>query len=126
MDHVDIGVAGEEGVHRSAAAAVVVIVIADQVSTWRQDRVWSDDFSLWSQAVKVSPDSVYALNNLGALYGNKGQLAKAFELIGRAAENPYYQEAQLNMARIYQHLGQKERAAFYSQRARNPHATPVE
>lgn len=108
---------------RWSALAVCVLILA--LLTWRQDQTWRDELSLWSHAVKVSPDSVYALNNLGAEYGNMGQIAKALELVGRAAQNPFYKGAQLNMARIYEHLGQRERAAFYYQRAGNPHAAPV-
>ena len=102
--------------------ALCLCVIALAALTWHQNRVWHDESTLWSHAVEVSPESVYALNNLGVLYNRRGDVPTALKLIGKAAENPFYQNAQSNMASLYDYLGQKERAAFYRQRAKNPHA----
>lgn len=105
----------------AAIGAAVVLVLACGVLTWRQNRVWSSDYALWSRAVAVSPDSVYALNNLGVVYGRQKDWARAVELLTRAAANPYYREAQENLARLHAWLGNAEEAALYRQRARNPH-----
>ena len=103
-------------------AFTVLVLLA--VLTWRQARVWVDEAALWHRAVEVSPDSVYALNNLGVIYGRQKDMQRALELITRAAANPYYREAQENMARLHARLGNAEEAKRYQQRAQNPHAAP--
>lgn len=92
------------------------------VLTWQQNRVWKDQFSLWQQAARVSPQSSVALNNFGVQLFKVGQPGKGLELIERAAQNPYYYEANLNAMSIYQRKGNREKADFYRQRANDPHA----
>lgn len=109
------------GLGRWRHAPVAALLVVLSFLTWQQNRVWKDEFSLWSQAVAVSPDSVYALNNLGVMYGRQGDMEKAFALIGKAAENPFYAEAQLNMGRLYQWRGDQQKALHYMRRGQNPH-----
>jgi hypothetical protein len=100
-------------------SVAVLLVLA--VLTWQQNKVWRNSVTLWEQAVQVSPDSAYALNALGAYVYERGEVARAFRLVERAAENPYFYEAQLNMADLYKRHGDPERAEYYYRRARNPH-----
>lgn len=80
--------------------------------TWQQNQVWATPLTLWSQAVKVAPESTSALNNLGGAYLELGQPEKSIEYFQRAARNfdnpmPWY-----NLGRVYEQLGDREKAIF--------------
>lgn len=92
------------------------------VLTWQQNQVWRNPMSLWSKAVKVSPDSSYALNYLGTVYWEKGDIAKALHYLHKAAENVYYPEAQYNLGWMYEKLGDQKRAQFFYGRGKMPHS----
>jgi len=93
-----------------AIIGTVSLTVALVCLTWTQNRVWASNITLWEHAVKVSPESTAALNNVGAAYMEKGDWDKALVYFGRAARNftdpmPYY-----NMGWIYEQKGQVEKA----------------
>jgi hypothetical protein len=59
------------------------------ILSWQQTRVWHDSFTLWSQAVKVSPASSYALNNLGNCYLQEGDWVNAERYFSFATANQF-------------------------------------
>ncbi|WP_432821838.1 hypothetical protein [Trichloromonas sp.] len=87
-------------------------LLACGLLTWQQNRVWATPLSLWSQAVRVAPESTSALNNLGGAYLQLGQLEKSLEYFHKAARNfdnpmPWY-----NLGRVYEQLGDRDKAIF--------------
>lgn len=96
---------------RIALLAALVVVLS--LLTWRQNGVWHSRMTLWGQAVKVNPESTTALNNLGSVYKQRGELQKALEYYKRAADNfndpmPYF-----NLGEVYEELGNRDKALFY-------------
>jgi len=78
--------------------------------TWQQNRTWATPLSLWTQAVRVNPESTSALNNLGGAYLQLGQPQKSLEYFHKAAANfdnpmPWY-----NLGRVYEQLGERDKA----------------
>lgn len=71
--------------------SAVVLVLA--ILTWQQNMVWRSPLSLWSQAVKVSPESSYALGFLGMVYIEQRQPRLALPLLRKAAQNRFNPEA---------------------------------
>lgn len=97
---------------RSVKISFLVLIFGAFVFlTWTQNKVWASRLTLWTQAVKVSPESTTALNNLGSVYMLTGELDKALVYYKRAAKNfsdpmPYY-----NIGWIYEQKGDVEKAA---------------
>ena len=88
-----------------AIALLAVTVVCLSLLTWQQNRVWATPFSLWSQAVRVSPEASYALNNLGYQYLERGEFAAAKELFERALRNPYNPNPHDNLGWILEKEG---------------------
>lgn len=94
------------------AAMLLVTVLA--VLCWQQNRVWLSVESLWTQAVKVSPNSSFALNNLGNVYLLRGELLPAKELYERSATvDPVNPTAFYNLGLIYERAGMQSLAVEY-------------
>jgi len=75
----------------------------------KQNRVWASPETLWNQAVKVSPTSSFALNNLGNVYLLKGNLFKAREFYLEAAtRNPSNPTSYYNLGMVYERTGNRE------------------
>ncbi|MDP2156359.1 MAG: tetratricopeptide repeat protein, partial [Nitrospirota bacterium] len=70
------------------------------VLTVQRNHAWKDDYSLWSDTVKKSPDSDVAHNNLGDAYEQKGRLDDALrEYESAISLNPMYMDAYENRFR---------------------------
>lgn len=88
---------------RALAIAVAFLVPAASVAlvpaTWGQVKIWRDDETLWSHAVRFDPASAIALSNLGAALRAQGRLDEAVEHSRRALLlKPDLPEANLNLA----------------------------
>jgi len=96
-----------------AAAALLLVVVPLSVLTWRQNQVWQSPWSLWSKAVEVSPGASFALNNLGYLSMQKGDVETAIQLFLKAADNPYNPNPLDNLGWLYEKLGEHQKAVNY-------------
>ena len=89
----------------------MVVVGLYSVGTINRNNVWHDNFNLWSDTVKKSPDSATPHNNLGLAYAHQGQLDKAIAEFQTASRvNPDYADAHNNLGLAYAHQGQLGRA----------------
>lgn len=95
------------------AAGVLIVLLAGL--TWRQNRVWATQESLWSHAAAVNPTSSFALNNVGNIHYLRGELAAAYDYYSRAVKaNPLNPSAQYNMGMVFEKVGDLPRAfQFY-------------
>jgi hypothetical protein len=97
------------------ATAALCILLPLTVLTWRQNAVWRSAETLWSQAVSVSPDASFALNNLGNVYFLKGQILEAKKLYEKTTRiDPSNATAWYNLGMIYENAGLTQEALqFY-------------
>jgi len=96
---------------RALAAVTAVLCIALGALTLRQARAYQDEETLWSESLRKNPDASLALNSLGRLLGQRGELAEALPLFVRAAEvDPTNREAWRNAGLILDMQGEPERA----------------
>lgn len=65
---------------------LILLALALALPTWLRTREWRDDFSLFSALVRVDPASVNGHYNLGGIYQERGDLAKAQEHWQRTVE----------------------------------------
>ncbi|TWT46261.1 Tetratricopeptide repeat protein [Phycisphaerae bacterium RAS1] len=78
-----------------AAWAAIIALLAGL--TWRQTGVWHDTASLWTHAVRVSPDSSNAQNGYGYVLMTAGRLDEAIPHFREAVRiRPGNREAHLN------------------------------
>jgi len=94
---------------RAAVGITVVFLMVIgvySVSTIIRNNIWKDDFTLWTDTVKKSPDSEDARNNLANAYASKGLLDMAIAECQAALRlNPNYAEAYNNLGVAYASKG---------------------
>jgi tetratricopeptide (TPR) repeat protein len=74
---------------RVLLAAALAVLVTCAVLSWQQNRVWQSPRTLWAHALKVSPESSFALNNMGNLTLERGDAKGAKDYYQRAARvNP--------------------------------------
>jgi len=80
-----LGGLGARVLRNGARAGIVLAVIASLLMVWysvetvRRNRVWRDNNSLWSDAVRKSPDNANIRGNLGYALYVEGELDEAIE-----------------------------------------------
>jgi len=75
--------AGNTG-RRGLAAAAVIVVLLSSVAAHAQVRTWQSSVTLWRHAVRATPDSYIAYENLAQAMRDRGQLDESLALYSRA------------------------------------------
>lgn len=108
------------GPARRIAGACLALTAALGVLTFQRQKVWHDEFSLWSDAARKNPNSVLVLNNLGLAHVNRGQSEEAFNCYARMLKvsgHPYDEAtARMNLGNLYSDEGQPEEALIQFRR----------
>jgi tetratricopeptide (TPR) repeat protein len=79
--------------------------------TIRQNKIWENSYTLWSDAVEKHPGSNTANALMGIVYMDLGMDEKAAEYLERAvAILPYDYESRNNLGIVYGRLGDREKA----------------
>ncbi len=103
-----------ENLPRAVRSITIVFIVIGALYTGEtitRNNVWQDNFNLWSDTVKKSPDSEIAHHNLGLAYRSKGQLDKAIEEYLTALWlNPKNARVHNNLGAAYASQGQLDRA----------------
>lgn len=101
-------------IYRTKGFALILfipIVLLLTTATCQRNRVWQDDFTLWADSVKKSPDKARPLSNLGKAYTEKGMVAEAIAACQKALKiDPDYAIAYNNLGNAYDKKGMAEEA----------------
>jgi len=90
---------------------LIILLIPLSIRTVVRNRDWKDQDTLWLATAKTSPSSPQNHNNLGDLYGRRGDNQKAIEEFKKAIElKPGYGDAYHNLANTYQQIEKKDLA----------------
>ena len=110
----------------ATVTTLVMLFLTFGVLTWKQNKVWNSPFTLYANAVRVSPHSAFALNNLGWEYYLRNDVQQSLNLLQKSSEvNPYLPMPLYNLASIYENLGDRQKALYYySQSLRRSHYMP--
>jgi tetratricopeptide (TPR) repeat protein len=88
-----------------------VTAVPFSFAAYNRNLVWKDAVALWHDAVKKSPGSYLAHNNLGSAYDKHGLIDEAVEEYKEALMiNPDYEKAHYNLGSAYARLGRIEEA----------------
>jgi tetratricopeptide (TPR) repeat protein len=94
-----------------AVIIILTIVSINTVLTYQRNNVWKNEYTLWDDCVKKSPNKVRSHNNRGIAYGELGQYQRAIEDYTEAIRlKPDDAEAYYNRGNAYANLGQQPRA----------------
>lgn len=89
----------------------ITILIALSVRTITRNIDWRNEDNLWIATGKTSPSSPNTHNNLGDVYGRRGDKQGALREFQKAIElKPNYGDAYHNLANTYVELGQIDKA----------------
>ncbi|MGD1075745.1 MAG: tetratricopeptide repeat protein, partial [Thermodesulfovibrionales bacterium] len=104
----------KEKLPRAVGSVTIVFTVIGglyTVATIARNNVWKDDFSLWSDTVKTSPDSFMGHYNLGMAYVSQGELDSAIAEFQTAIRlNPAYADAHYNLGLACASQGQWDSA----------------
>jgi len=106
--------------HRSVLFYVVLglLLLPLTARTIIRNSDWKNQDTLWLATAKTSPSSPQNHNNLGDLYGRRGNLERSAEEFQRAIElKPGYADAYHNLANTYQQMGRVDEAITNYQKA---------
>ncbi|MEI6764016.1 MAG: tetratricopeptide repeat protein [Bacteroidota bacterium] len=82
---------------RMVSVALLTLAGVYVVLTIMRNKVWKDEFSLWTNVLEHSPNKPRPLNNMGNALLDTGKANKAMEYFNRAiANNPFYEIAYYN------------------------------
>jgi len=91
--------------------ALVFIISAFSIATYKRNLIWRDDLVLWSDNVKKSPSKARPHYNLGSSYLLRGLTDKAIrEFLDAIQIDPGYSDAYLNLGVAYASIGVEEKA----------------
>ena len=105
---------------RSSSFYVILCLLLLPLTARTIDRNndWKNQDTLWLATAKTSPSSPQNHNNLGDLYGRRGDLERSAEEFKKAIElNPGYADAYHNLANTYQQMGRLDEAIENYQKA---------
>ncbi len=84
----------------------ILLLAAYSVATVSRNSDWRDDYTLYTDMIKKSPDAATPHNNLGHILSDKGSIDHAIEQYKLAlALNPDYVDAHNNLANAYYRKG---------------------
>ena len=91
--------------------SLILLLLFYSITTINRNKIWANNFVLWEETVKNSPDSSRAYNNRGNAYGKKGQYDQAIKDFNRAIElKPDDALAYNNRGNAYQYKGEYDQA----------------
>ncbi|OGF62354.1 MAG: hypothetical protein A2Y62_17030 [Candidatus Fischerbacteria bacterium RBG_13_37_8] len=102
----------------AAYAFLVIVIIVMTGLTIARNKVWKNDYSLFSSVISVVPDNAKAQYNLGALHFTEGNFKKSLENFRKTSEiYPEFYSAHLGVIHSYYNLNDLSSAITYAEHA---------
>jgi len=85
---------------------LAIILLLYSYMTVQRNRIWENDYTLWSDIVKKTPHKLRAFNNLGKVLAEMGRHQESIEQFNRGLQiNPQRIELLINRGIAYENLG---------------------
>lgn len=97
----------------SAVCAVVLLALIVSMTgiTWKGNKVWSEDYTLWQEIIRRHPEVAYAHNGLGSAYAERALTLEAIEEFREALRlRPNFASAHINLANVLANEGRMDEA----------------
>jgi tetratricopeptide (TPR) repeat protein len=95
-----------------------IIVGLYSYATTRRNPVWQSNFTLWSDTIRKSPDSLVARGGLGMAYLEKGMLQEAARQFEMTIERyPDHHKSYYNLGLVYHRQGDLKKAVAFFNRS---------
>ena len=94
-------------------AVIILLMIAalNTVLTYQRNKIWKNEYTLWSDCVKKSPNKARANNNFGLALFAEGKIEEAIDHYNKAIRiTPDYVGVYNNRGNAYAKLGQYQLA----------------
>jgi tetratricopeptide (TPR) repeat protein len=89
----------------------IVLIAGLSVWTYQRNRIWKNEFTLWSDVVKKSPNKARPNHNLGMALANQEMLDKAIEQYQKALQaDPKFYESHIIWGKTLEARGQIDAA----------------
>jgi tetratricopeptide (TPR) repeat protein len=108
---------------KTNGGALVAAIMAGLLSFYifigvKQNTYWRDPFLFYNRTLEFVKDSPEVYNNLGVLYGRRGDFSKAIPLFKVSIEtDESYPDPYFNLGKSYNETGKKREAVLYYTRA---------
>jgi protein O-mannosyl-transferase len=66
------------------SASLILLIGALSLTTYERNKVWADDFSLWTDVIKKSPGKARGYQNMGRIFADRGLYSDASENFKKA------------------------------------------
>lgn len=84
-----------------------LVIAGNAVATYQRNKVWRNEFTLWYDALRKSPNKARPYNRIGNAYLNQGRMDTAVQYFDRAIQlNPRDAKSYINRGCIYGQKGQ--------------------
>ena len=94
-----------------AVMIILMIVSINTVLTYQRNKIWKNEYTLWADCVKKSPNKARVHNGFGLVLFAEGKIEDAIDQYNEAIRiTPDYTEAYNNRGMAYSDLGQHQRA----------------
>ena len=94
-----------------AMGILLIIAGSNSYLTYKRNKVWMDDLTLWSDVVSKSPGKARAITNRGLAYANREQWDLAIEDYSRSLQiDPSFPVTLTSRGFAYKNLGQFDKA----------------
>jgi tetratricopeptide (TPR) repeat protein len=102
----------------TALTLCVIIAGIYGVATYQRNKIWTDEFTLWSDVIEKSPEKARPLVSRADIYREQGSLNEAIaDYEASLSYNPNYALALNNLGLVYKNLGQWDKAIQYYSRS---------
>lgn len=93
---------------------LIALIAILSINTYSRNNIWKNPESLWSDVLAKAPDNARAHNNLGVVFKDRGEFAKAIEHFNKSLTGDRnYTAVYFNLGDIQYRLGNHENAVSY-------------
>jgi tetratricopeptide (TPR) repeat protein len=93
-----------------AVIILLLIAVGNAYLTYQRNKIWKNEYTLWSDCLIKSPNKARVNNEIGAAYAERGDYIRAIEYFNKAIQmNRNFEKMYYNRGTAYGRLGQYQK-----------------